>query len=82
MHFIANINLVARMYKTCNDQAIFNELRYKFPSFRCTNKYSFNFRLNKDGDPKKNQRAKDWYLEGYKTMNELYPDGKYPWILE
>jgi len=82
MYFVANINVVARMYKTCNDQVIFNELRYKFPHFRCTNKYSFNFRLNQDRDLKANQRAKDWYSEGYKVMRELYPDGKYPWILE
>ncbi len=80
MHCIANLNVIAPMYKTCNDQVIFNELRYKFPHFRCTNKYSFNFRLNQDRDLKANQTAKDWYLEGYKAMRELYPDGKYPWI--
>ncbi len=82
MYSIANVNVMARLYKTCNDQAIFNELRYKYPHFRGTNKYSFNFRLNKDGDIKKNQNAKAWYLEGYKVMKELYPDEKYPWILE
>ena len=56
-----------------------NLISSQLPLFKKKNDYTLNFKLNR-GTDEQLEYAKQWYLAGYKHMNEQYPDGKYPWI--
>lgn len=57
------------------DRVVFNTLKHYFPKFKCTGKYTVNYRL--DGNP--GSVSKEFFEQGNNIMNKIY-GGNFPWV--
>jgi len=76
---LGHIFCMSREYKQRTDKYVFDHFKWVYPKFKCTDKYTLNFKLDR-GTDEQLEYAKQWYLSGEKHMKLKFPKGDYPWL--
>jgi hypothetical protein len=70
---------MSREYNQRTDKFVFDYFAKFYPKFKCTKKYTLNFKLDRGSDQDLDF-AKKWYKAGEDHMKKKFPKGDYPWL--